>query len=429
MIELNKLYNEDCRETMKRMPDNSVDSIVTDPPYGISFMNKHWDYEIPSVEIWKEALRVLKPGGHILCACGTRTQHRMTVNIEDAGFEIRDVVAWIYGSGFPKSLNIGKAIDKIEGNERIISGEYQHPDGKPRNWEEHNESKGAITFGHMTGMKREITKGTSEYEGWGTALKPAMELWTLARKPLSEKTVAENVLKWGTGGINIDGCRVETEDNLNGGAYSKDKQNDGEWGTMHKYTGEDFKQPQGRFPANVIHDGSEEVLSGFPNTGGGGKPKTIIRKDNGINNFGIKRVTEYEGYEDTLNGGGSASRFFYCAKADRDERNEGLHQFEKQFDSSRPWCTEESDRGRIATRLVSKQGKNNHPTVKPVKLMQYLQRLITPKGGITYDPFGGSGTSAIAATNEGFKWILSEISAEYCDIANKRIYHNAGLFR
>jgi site-specific DNA-methyltransferase (adenine-specific) len=232
-----KTINGDCLEEMEAMEDNSVDSIVTDPPYGINFMGKKWDYDVPEVEVWKEAMRVLKPGGHALIACGTKTQHRMAVNIEDAGFEIRDIVSWIYGTGFPKSHNIGKAVDKIEGNEREVVSK-----GVPTG------SAGDVM---RKGMKKDynITKGSSPYEGWGTALKPAQEFWTLARKPLSEKTIAANVLEWGTGGINIDGSRVGTEESL-ARPYGGDNDVYGEYkmprGTV---TGQDV---QGRFPANLI---------------------------------------------------------------------------------------------------------------------------------------------------------------------------------
>jgi hypothetical protein len=204
-----KVFNDDCLNVLREMPDNSVDSIVTDPPYGISFMAKKWDYDVPSVEVWKEALRVLKPGGHALIACGTRTQHRMVCNIEDAGFEIRDVVSWIYGSGFPKSLNISKAIDKAAGAERKLGArkasarDCKRADG----WERPHH----LDHNHASKFESEpATEAAKQWDGWGTALKPACEFFTLCRKPLSEKTVATNVLKWGTGGINIDGCRVGT---------------------------------------------------------------------------------------------------------------------------------------------------------------------------------------------------------------------------
>jgi site-specific DNA-methyltransferase (adenine-specific) len=243
------------------MAGNSVDSVVTDPPYGLSFMNKHWDYAVPSIEIWKEVIRVLKPGGHLLSFGGTRTYHRMVVNIEDAGFEIRDQIQWIYGSGFPKSLNVGKAVDDLQGNGRNVVGKgnpmsslgVMHDD----NWKSDSEYK--------------LTKGTSEFEGWGTALKPANEPICLARKPLSEKTVAENVLKWGTGGINIDGCRVETGDMVTNHSRSSESSiSKGKYGdSCEQETHQTDGQQIGRFPANVIHDGSEEVMSKFPNTKSG----------------------------------------------------------------------------------------------------------------------------------------------------------------
>jgi hypothetical protein len=204
-------------DLLKTLPDNSVDSIVTDPPYGLSFMNKKWDYDVPSVELWQEVYRVLKHGGHVLSFGGTRTYHRMVVNMEDAGFEIRDQIMWLYGSGFPKSYNIGKAVDKIQGNHREVIGEKNRGDverakEKGVGYLADVENRNNIQqFGYGTEI---ITKGESDWEGWGTALKPANEPICLARKPLSEKSVAENVLKYGTGGINIDGCRVETNDDL-----------------------------------------------------------------------------------------------------------------------------------------------------------------------------------------------------------------------
>lgn len=232
------IYNSDCLEILKTLPDNSIDSLVTDPPYGISFMGKKWDYDIPTVELWKEVLRVLKPGAHGLVACGTRTQHRMAVNLEDAGFEIRDIVTWMYGSGFPKSLNIGKAIDKIQGNEReFIKNEKMGISSK-------NSNEGYKRPSHLKPTYI-LTRGTSEYEGWGTALKPAQELFTLIRKPLSEKSIAENVLRWGTGAINIDGCRVGTDEKM---SYSSSQKQ----GVIQFKTGTTEQNNLGRFPANII---------------------------------------------------------------------------------------------------------------------------------------------------------------------------------
>jgi site-specific DNA-methyltransferase (adenine-specific) len=334
---------------MKQMQSNSVDAIVTDPPYGISFMAKKWDYDVPSVEVWKEAMRVLKHGGHALIACGTRTQHRMVVNIEDAGFEIRDVVSWIYGSGFPKSLNIHKKDERC-------------PDG------------------------------------WGTALKPACEFFTLCRKPLSEKTIAANVLKWGTGGINIDGCRVEAGgDNLNGGAYGDNKRQRDEYSStdsegspplsrLNRGSGE-FRQPVGRFPANLIHDGSPEVLELFPET----KPKD------------------------------SAARFFYCPKASKKDRNEGLEGFEeKMHQSGMGGAMPKDDEGKDRDRFKA-SSRNHHPTVKPTALMAYLCRLITPTGGVVLDPYMGSGSTGKAAMSEGFRFTGIELDKDYFDIATARV--------
>jgi len=250
------VYNADCIEQMRKMPENSVDAIVTDPPYGLSFMGKKWDYDVPSQEIWEECLRVLKPGGYLLAFAGTRTQHRMAVRIEDAGFEIRDMIAWVYGQGFPKSLDIGKAVSKLMGEEREVVGEKTTPDGKPYSARtpnssgEYNENCAHNSLSGKTKHNNEITKGTSEWEGWGTALKPALEPITVARKPLSEDTVAKNVLKWGTGGLDIDGSRVE----LNGVS----KTSGGCKGTKSKRVGYAVENPvkedntTGRFPANLI---------------------------------------------------------------------------------------------------------------------------------------------------------------------------------
>jgi site-specific DNA-methyltransferase (adenine-specific) len=247
----------DCLEVLKTIPDNSVDSIVTDPPYGLSFMNKKWDYDVPSTDIWIECLRVLKPGGHLLSFSGSRTYHRMAVRIEDAGFDIRDQIMWVYGSGFPKSHNIGKAVDKLLGNEREVVGPGNSGRDMTGGSYGNQSDKEPMTF--------DITKGTSEWEGWGTALKPSHEPIVMARKPLSEKTVAENVLRWGTGGLNINVSRIGTDDNLNGGAYSKGEYNtDGkvlELG-LKRQEGQ-YEQPQGRWPANIIFECTcDELIDG-----------------------------------------------------------------------------------------------------------------------------------------------------------------------
>jgi DNA modification methylase len=403
------------------MPDCSVDAVVTDPPYGLSFMGKKWDYDVPGVEVWAECLRVLKPGGHLLAFAGTRTQHRMAVRIEDAGFEIRDMIAWVYGSGFPKSLDVSKAIDKMdaaqeqqarryrftewvrstgitskqidEATQTNMGGHYttaasqpaimtrehleacRHLLGEIPEWVEREadirsvESKNFAerevvgerrqrannasrsnapmnaSIGEVEFITNPATPEAKQWQGWGTALKPALEPITVARKPLIG-TVAENVLQHGTGAINVDGCRVGTEEIID----FKRKENAitaSGWKDVNRNPYE--QHSQGRWPANFIHDGSEEVT-------------------------------------DLL---GSAARFFYCAKASKRDRDEG----------------------------------NHHPTVKPTDLMRYLCRLVTPPDGTVLDPFMGSGSTGKAAVLEGFRFIGIEREEEYCEIAKARIKH------
>lgn len=303
-----KLILGDCLEEMKKMPENSVDSIVTDPPYGLSFMGKKWDYDVPSEEIWRECLRVLKPGGHLLAFAGTRTQHRMAVRIEDAGFEIRDMIAWIYGSGFPKSLNIGKAVDKLQGNEREVVGTQMLGGNAAQTTKEKGGTYASNT--NAVGVKPievKLTKGTSEWEGWGTALKPSLEPITVARKPLSEKTVAENVLTHGTGGINIDGCRIGTE------VLPEAKAGQSTIGTFERH---DMVTPEriGRFPANLIHDGSEEVVGLFPESKSGARKAGFSNKDKGYEASSYEMRVQWN--KDAPAEKGSAARFFYCASGE-----------------------------------------------------------------------------------------------------------------
>ena len=396
----------DCLEVLKNTQDNSIDAVVTDPPYGLSFMGKKWDYDVPSVEIWQECLRVLKPGGYLLAFAGTRTQHRMAVRIEDAGFEIRDMIAWVYGSGFPKSLNIGKAVDKLQGNEREVVGK-SNSNGmalKP----------GVSTYvGGYTNRPEapDLTKGTSPHEGWGTALKPALEPITVARKPISEKTVAENVLKYGTGGINIDGCRVGTEDNT-GRPSGTDP---GMWAGKKQMQSE--TNPQGRFPANLIHDGSDEVVGLFPQTKTG---KVASHSDKGM--WGSGADTSYN----DPGGGGSASRFFYCAKASKSERNRGCEDMPDKapaYESHRAnYATTHGIETPFAgTGRSGKNFKNNHPTVKPIALMEYLVKLVSKEGATVLDPFMGSGSTGIACKNLGRNFIGVERDEEYMKIAEARI--------
>lgn len=344
---------------MRDMAPDSVDAIVTDPPYGLSFMGKNWDHGVPGEAFWREALRVAKPGAYLLAFGGTRTYHRLACAIEDAGWEVRDCVMWVYGSGFPKSMDVSKAIDRTNGT---------------------------------------ATQEAVEWYGWGTCLKPAWEPIIVARKPL-EGTVAANVLKYGTGAINIDACRVPTEDNLNGGAYCKDgnrgnlsgDNRDDKGAGMFapgKTTEEDFVQPSGRWPANLIHDGSEDVMECFPDNVKGG---TWNRTDGArpFNNEGKPTNYKSAGSDKSV---GSAARFFYCAKASRADRGEG----------------------------------NDHPTVKPIALMKYLVKLVCRQGGTVLDPFCGSGTTGIAAVELGDSFIGIERDGHYFSIAKSRVEKAAG---
>lgn len=421
----NKLYMGDCLEGMKLLPDNSVDSIVTDPPYGLSFMGKKWDVSVPSVEIWEECLRVLKPGGFLLAFAGTRTQHRMACNIEDAGFEIRDMIAWVYGSGFPKSLNVSKAIDKAAGAEREVVGTMMGKGGENLNslsrelGNDSDTAKGCGAFG--AGAKQinvEIpviapaTDEAKQWDGWGTALKPALEPITVARKPLSEKNVAANVLKYGTGAINVDECRIP----LNGDYKSKPNGRPSLTGIGDNSTA-NLPDIIGRWPANLIHDGSDEVLAGFPQSkgqqGGVGPQHGAKNSVNCFGDFGPREQFEPRGDS------GSAARFFYCAKASRSDRNEGIWQSDEPVVSHGASMRTQEDTD------FSKRNGNFHPTVKPTELMKYLSRLVTQPGGTILSPFMGSGSGGKAAILEGFKFIGFEITPEYYDIAKTRIQHAA----
>lgn len=430
-----KLLNGDCLDKLKELEDNSIDSIVTDPPYGLSFMGKKWDYDVPSVEIWQECLRVLKPGGHLLAFAGSRTYHRMAVRIEDAGFDIRDQIMWIYGSGFPKSHNVGKSIDKMQGNQRQVVAEEKGT------YKLDNAIKNAGVLGKMNQKLTDdgyeiktITKGNSVGEGWGTALKPAHEPIVMARKPI-EGTVAENTLEYGVGGLNIDGCRVGTEKTIT--KSTKSHKDDKVYG---KFNGGEDTINEGRWPANIIFECTCEnpkvvadkydirayndykntfksyeendkdlgeyeikdvettkVIHTDPNC-----PCYILDKQSG-NKKSSKRGSKYNkptehtntytpaasDYRDdnTYGDEGGASRFFYCPKANKKDREEG----------------------------------NIHPTVKPTDLMKYLIRLVTPKDGIVLDPFMGSGSTGKAAMQEGMWFVGIEREKEYYEIAKQRI--------
>jgi DNA modification methylase len=419
-----RLFEGDCLSVLKGLPDNSVDSIVTDPPYGLSFMGKKWDYDVPSVKIWRECLRVLKSGGHLLAFAGSRTYHRMAVNIEDAGFEIRDQIMWVYGSGFPKSHNISKAIDKAAGAEREIIGEGKWASvGRKNSYGDGNIYGTSVEDRSITAP---ATPEAKQWDGWGTALKPAHEPIVVARKPLIG-TIVENVLEYGTGGLNIDGCRVEYG---TGGSIASNPLLRKEKGHSHKQgtdenssniknkseEGQFEANVKGRFPANFIHDGSDEVVSLFPNSKGGGNNYEV--GDVGFC-FSVgersKRPMAH-GYND----GGSADRFFYCAKAAKKERNAGLEGMPKKMGGSLAGGNDTRN-GKNQPQLSPRA--NHHPTVKPVTLMKYLCRLVTPPNGIVLDPFMGSGTTGIAAKVEGFDFIGIEMDAEYLEIAEARIGH------
>ena len=545
-----RLHNGDCLNVLKMMIEDEVfvDSIVTDPPYELGFMGRSWDSTGIAFqkETWELCFKVLKPGGHLLAFSGSRTYHRMAVAIEDAGFEIRDQVMWLYGSGFPKSMNIGKALDKKLGNERIKTGEKKTHSNKGIKQSEQRTAIGAGAFGQE--VEEDLTVGTTEWEGWGTALKPAHEPLVLARKPISENSVVDNVLKHRTGGINIDDCRVEGNDAkypdsnpvMNSGKYAQNENakrkmvvrktrtddsvfNNGNSSFRAEGTLYADADPRGRFPSNVMHDGSDVVKDIFPKTGTKGKAKypdsnpdfrdqgrqskenmgidklsfgqtenvkrkKVVRKsrdENGVwtnDNSGMKAEgseyadadprgrfpsnvmhdgsdvvkdifpntkssnvsrerkagTEFgqssgwnkhnnvdSGLMPAYGDEGSASRYFYCAKTSKAERNQGLDNFPiKQTQGGGGGIGNYKDDVNSASGKFGSEkapSKNTHPTVKPIKLMKYLCRLITPKGGTVLDPFMGSGSTGIAAKDEGFEFIGIEKEKEYFEIAERRI--------
>ena len=416
------ILNGDCIEEMQKLIDDGVqvDSVVTDPPYELGFMGRSWDSTGIAFqkETWELAYKLLKPGGHLLAFSASRNYHRMAVAIEDVGFEIRDQMMWLYGSGFPKSMNVGKAFDKKLGN--------------------------------------------SEWEGWGTALKPAHEPIVMARKPLSEKSIVDNVLKHGTGAINIDECRIEgndakypdtnpdfkdigrqskeaigidklsfgqTENAKRKKVVRKPRNESGVWtdgnsGMKAEGTQYADADPKGRFPANVMHDGSDVVQDIFPNT----KSSPVGFKGVGWKHSGNTKdeMTDLQ-YQNSFNDEGSAARYFYCPKVSKAERNKGLDNFKIEKTkggggtSNNTWY--EDDVNAASGKFGSEKApsKNIHPTVKPQQLMQYLCRMVTPKGGIVLDMFMGSGSTGMAAKDEGFDFIGIEKEKEYFKIAEARI--------
>jgi DNA modification methylase len=394
MLKINNIYQGSSLELLKQLDDNSIDSIVTDPPYELGFMGKSWDKTgiAYNVELWKECLRVLKHGGHLLAFGGTRTYHRMACAIEDAGFEIRDQIQWIYGSGFPKSHNISKAIDKKLGAEREVIGKREHPtlknQPKVKSKAYHVETLESDKNKESWDITAPATDSAIQWDGWGTALKPANEPIVMARKPLSEKSVVDNVLTWGTGGINIDDCRVETDDVVSNHSRGKESAiSKGIFGdSKEQETHQTKGQKLGRFPANIIFDEeSGKLLDEQSGITKSGKVKENKSSYEGKSNTGFLRGVSNSSNQHGDSGG--ASRFFYCAKASKKDRGEG----------------------------------NTHPTVKPLKLMQYLVRLVTPENGIVLDPFSGSGTTLLAAKSENKKYIGFELNEEYIEIIENRL--------
>jgi site-specific DNA-methyltransferase (adenine-specific) len=418
------LHHGDCLDVLATLPADHFDACVTDPPYGLEFMGVAWDtYAAPKdagskehprdakgqarvfrnknlasgefSALWaREVFRVLKPGAHLVAFGGTRTYHRMACAIEDAGFEVRDTLCWLYGSGFPKSHDVSKGIDRAAGAKREVIGSRVYADGTRGSGRKTSSNKYAQDVWTQDNSDRvkfdtvPATDAARQWDGFGTALKPAFEPIILARKPLSEATVAANVLKWGTGAINVDGCRVATDPLVDDPRLG----GNGQWNIKRQPDGHTVSLPPatmgssllGRWPANVVHDGSEEVMAAFPDAPGqqGYVGPEHGRRDsvNCYGDYGARPPAN------PRNDSGSAARFFYTAKADSDDR------------------------------LGSK-----HPTVKPLDLMQWLVRLVTPPGGLVLDPFAGTGTTGEAAWREGMRAVLIEREAQYQDDIRRRM--------
>ncbi len=386
-----RLLTGDCLKRLRELPNASVAAVVTDPPYGLGFMGKAWDHAVPSADVWREVLRVLRPGGHMVAFFGSRTYHRGAVAIEDAGFEIRDQIMWIYGSGFPKSLDVSKAIDKAASAERekVIHAPRPVTPGTmagasdTRPWIEEARARGY----HEASGPVPITEDAKRWNGWGTALKPAHEPIVLARKPL-QGTVAANVLAHGTGAINVEACRVGSE------STRRDTGSAAIWNNAGRMIG---GSDAGRWPANVLHDGSDEVIERFPHTESGRMKPTHTNAGRSV--YGQNKQGGFVTME-TYGDAGSAARFFYSPKADAEDRNEGL----------------------------PRDMRNTHPTVKPVDLMRWLVKLITPPGGLVLDPFMGSGSTGKAALLDGFDFIGVDLDPKHVAIAEARLRNAGGLF-
>lgn len=414
-----KIYNGDMLDMLQVIEPESIDAIVCDPPYELGFMNKSWDSTGIAFkkETWQNCFEVLKPGGYLLAFGGSRTYHRIACAIEDAGFEIRDCVMYLYGTGFPKSCNIGLAIDKKNGVESEVLGV-----GKSGCNSRAYQSEKPTTAGNY-----DIKKAQNEWQGWGTCLKPAYEPIIVARKPF-KGSVVDNIIKYRVGGINIDGCKIGNEKRTqfsgksNGRIYSEYSQKNAHFETV-----------EGRFPANVITDGSEEVAKGMPNTTSQYNPEKkhqneINRENEDILKYGYKQRIE-TGFNDS----GSAMRYFYSAKASKKDRDEGLDAFEERK------TTDGCIRANVETARKfganSALRKNIHPTCKPTELMQYLVRLVSPKGATILDPFMGSGSTGKAVMFENrerdanYKFIGIELTDEYLPIAQARIEYARDKFK
>jgi site-specific DNA-methyltransferase (adenine-specific) len=470
-----RVIEGDCIEVMAELEEASVDAVVTDPPYGLEFMGKEWDrlagdwrtdegrgehaivtgrpsgkrgfdrhpptpryHAGRTAQAWHAAwataaLRVLKPGGHLLSFGGTRTYHRLACALEDAGFEIRDCLAWLYGSGFPKSLDVSKAIDKAAGAEREVIG-FDASKARPNKENFAKRTDRQPEVGAAEGWKDNgatitapATPDAERWQGWGTALKPAFEPIVLARKPLSG-TVAENVLQHGTGALNVDGTRIGTTKDVpasprrapQGPAYGELGNDPGDGGG--------FDPDLGRWPANVILDPEAAAMldeqsgergGGFAGPGSNGIGPGPV--------YGSTR--ESRGFTGGFNDSGGASRFFYTAKTSRAERELGIREYLPDKDEAPLlWSSGEQSPGTFQAEGTNRAARNHLPTVKPVDLMQWLCRLVTPPGGLVLDPFVGSGSTGIAALREGFEFIGIEREPEYVAIARVRIVGDAPLF-
>jgi site-specific DNA-methyltransferase (adenine-specific) len=418
-----KILKGNSLELLPTLADNSIDAIVTDPPYELGFMGKTWDNSgiAYSLELWQQCLRVLKPGGHLLAFSGSRTYHRMVVSIEDAGFEIRDMISWISNKTFPKSLNISKAIDKAAGAEREVIGKHSAPAGKS-----------AVMTGSRTvteagfwargdtdvNITAPATDEAKQWDGWGTGLKPTVEPIVMARKPV-EGTVANNVLTYGTGGINIDASRIGTE-SVTINTFDNGAKPFGD-AVGEPYTS---KQSTGRWPANLILD--EKAAELLDEQSGDVKGKVGVKH---LSSFtftpGGKSKNNKFASQKGLGDSGGASRFFYVAKASKRDRNEGLEGLPtkgKVFNGTSPESAGMAQ-GSVEYRLTNQPAQNFHPTVKPTALMQYLVKLVTPPGGTVLDPFTGSGSTGKAAILEGFDFIGIELTEDYWPIIEGRLKH------